>query len=108
MHHDHPDLDQRTILQVVFQPDQLVLIPLLLPQPMHAFAPGQEMAIDGPWLVEKLLVVPLLGPLVLLPLPMMHSGMEPSEGMLLALQLGPPHAGWVYWFRSRIPSLRHS
>jgi len=34
MHHDHLDLDQRTLLQVVFQLDQLVLIPLLLSQLM--------------------------------------------------------------------------
>lgn len=38
--------------------------------------------------MDKLLVVLLLSLLVLLPLLMMHLDMEPSEGMLLALQLG--------------------
>lgn len=34
LHHDHLDLDQRTLPQVVFQLDKLVLIPLLLSQLM--------------------------------------------------------------------------
>jgi hypothetical protein len=34
LHHNHLDIDKRTLTKVVFQLDQLVLIPLLLSQLM--------------------------------------------------------------------------
>lgn len=48
-HHDHPDLDQRTPLQVVCQLGQLIPIPLLLSQPMPLLpGGGYPMVRDGP------------------------------------------------------------